>query len=139
MRQVAQASRVLGPSASLIVPSQATYANASAQGGGSNGALSPSATQSTPMTSTATQPIFTGLNGTFFGLPTTWFLLAILLLVAWKVFEEKRYGEETFAKIRLDVTNIFKISFAAGIGFFVFKTSQTLYPIPGLSGVAQAI
>jgi hypothetical protein len=125
-RYVAAASRIYGPNADLTVPSTASGALSN----GNTGAAANGETSSAPVPITN---VLQGWQGSIMAQPIVWLFGLVLFLVAWKLIEEKRGGAETFAKIRVDGTNLVKVTGLALLGFIILRFTFTKVSVPGLS------
>ncbi|MGH7745878.1 MAG: hypothetical protein ACREQ5_14025, partial [Candidatus Dormibacteria bacterium] len=123
MRYVSTAAQVYGPNAA---PSSMPQGPQTPSGGGAQ-------VQGVPVTHLATQ-----LRGSIVAQPLTWLFGLVLFLVAWKLIEEKRGGEEAFEKIRVDGTNVVKVGAMAMLFFIVAKYLTRAYIVPGLSALVQS-
>lgn len=128
MRNIANATRVLGPDANVVVPAFATPSLPNGNTGSPvNGAVAQSPV---PIAQ-----VFSNWQGSFLAAPIVWLLGLVLFLVAWKLIEEHRGGKESFAKIRVDGTNEVKLVFMVLVGFIVLRFMATKISIPGVSSV----
>jgi hypothetical protein len=134
-RVIATLGQVYGPSAAGASPTTAvTPVNtATSQAGDVNGGTSTSLPSASGI-GTITK-VLPSLDGTVFGLPMTWLAVLVAFIIGWKLVEEKRGGEEAFAKVRVDGTNAIKMAFMVGIVFIVAKYFARAYTVPGLSSL----
>jgi hypothetical protein len=135
MRYIATLGQVYGPSAagSAQTTAVAPTNQANAQAGDVNGGTSTSLPSSSPVGTISN--VLPSLDGTVFGLPMTWLAVLVAFIIGWKLVEEKRGGEEAFAKVRVDGTNAIKMAFMVGIVFIVAKYFARAYTVPGLSSL----
>jgi hypothetical protein len=135
MRYIATLGQVYGPSAagSAQKTAVAPTNQANAQAGDVNGGTSTSLPSSSPVGTISN--VLPSLDGTVFGLPMTWLAVLVAFIIGWKLVEEKRGGEEAFAKVRVDGTNAIKMAFMVGIVFIVAKYFARAYTVPGLSSL----
>ena len=126
MRYVAQASRLLGPNANLIVGSAVTPSpNSSGSGPAVQSGVTPSPV---PITS-----LFQSWEGSFLAAPILWVGVLVAFVIVWKLIEEHRGGKENFAKIRVDATNMVKLFVMVLVSFIIARFLFTKYSIPGVS------
>jgi small-conductance mechanosensitive channel len=127
-RTVASITDIYGPSASLLFPQ--TQAANPPIGGSTNTQLGANVASSggVPVTQ-----VLQNLQGSVLGQPIAWLFAVVLFLVAWKLIEEHRGGQEAFTKIRVDGTNIIKVGFMAVIFLIVVRYFAARYTVPGLS------
>lgn len=65
--------------------------------------------------------------------PIMWLAGVILALVAWKLIEEYRGGEEEYHEVKIGVSNWAKIGFMVLVFFATAKFLATKYDVPGAS------
>lgn len=127
-RYVAAASRVLGPNANVVVGQSASPPPSN----GNTGSPANGDTSGAPVPITS---LFANLKGSIIAQPIVWLFALVLFLVAWKLIEEHRGGQEGFSKIRVDGTNLIKSTGMVLIGFIVLRFGFTKVSIPGLSPI----
>lgn len=128
MRYVAAASRVYGPNSNLTVGQGVLPANSN----GNTGSPANGATTAAPVPITN---LFANLKGSILAQPVVWLFAIVLFLVAWKLIEEHRGGQEGFSKIRVDGTNLVKATGMVLLGFIILRFTFTKISIPGISPV----
>lgn len=100
------------------------------------GASVDSSTQS-PQQSMSVITLFQNLQGSILGQPLTWLFALIGVLVAYKLIEEHRGGQEAFSEIKLGLNNVVKIGLAAMLFFVIARYGASRVNVPGASSLVQ--
>lgn len=77
--------------------------------------------------------LFGNLRASIFAQPITWLFGLVLALVAYKLIEEHRGGQEAFQEVKIGANNIWKIGLMALLFFALARWGASRVNVPGLS------
>lgn len=145
-RNLATVSDAYGPSSSFGTVTPISGSAYNANGGVAAGnTTAQNVSTTTPTTAGGSSqysiqvvPVLQGLQSSFLAYPFTWLVLAVGLIIAYKLIEEHRSKTKTeFSELKVGGNNFVKVGLMVLIFFAIAKFLFTKYNVPGLSAFVK--
>lgn len=123
MNVIATRADLYGPASGMTLRDTLLSANGTSAGNNVQ-----TTQQAVPVTT-----VFANLRGSIVAKPLTWLFALVGVLLATKLIEEHRGGQESFEEIKIGLSNVVKIGLMAMLFFVIAKFVATRYDVPGAS------